>query len=167
MAYRERFNATTRRPRQATLVLLVAALLGQVCCFPAVAEEPGFWTRHRIWGTAFLGGGLFMVKRGYDFKTEGDDIFKRYKKANTTVEADRLFDQANDQDIKSQISWGVAAALTVSAVRLLLINPDPDGHTGKQKRDKDTKTTPPASGIRFSPQLEANRWGIQLQQKFF
>ena len=167
MEYRNILKSKAPCSQRAILALFAAAFFSQVLCLPAEAEERGFWTRHHAWGTAFLGGGLYMVKRGYDFRTDADDIFKQYKKANTTEEADRLFDKANDQDIKSQISWGVAAALTVSAVRLLLINPDPDSYTVKQKVDSKTKANPQQTGIRLNPQLAAGRWGIQLQRIFF
>ena len=108
-----------------------------------------------------------MAKKGYDFTTEGNDIFKQYKNADTSGEADRLFDRASHQDIKSQISWSIAAALIVSAARLLFLTSESDTHPEKRQIDGTNKAITQKPRILLNPQITKNRLGIQLQHHFF
>ena len=147
---------------------LVVAVLGAVLCShllvqPSVAEdEQGFFAARRSMGVLFIGGSLLLTKQGFEFRDEADELYVRYKKAGTSEEADRLYTRTNNRDVKSQVSWALAAAFAVSGVRLLLSKvADSELST---KVDTDRRIAP---GISLEPQLEPRRFGLQLKRRFF
>ena len=147
---------------------LVAAVLGAVLCShllvqPSAAEdEQGFLTARRSLGVLFIGGSLLLTKQGFEFRDEADELYVRYKKAGTSDEADRLYTRTNNRDVKSQVSWALAAAFAVSGARLLLSKvTDSERST---KVDIDRRIAP---GFSLEPQLEPRRFGLQLKRRFF
>ena len=74
----------------------------------------------RMWGIGLLlcGGGL--VYQGFIFKDEADNIYAHYKDTKDPIEADRLFQQTSNRDIKGQVSWALGAAFAVAGLRLIL-----------------------------------------------
>jgi hypothetical protein len=148
-----------------TLAIALVALLGIGGLFePAEAEEgKGFFTSRKSLGLAFLGSSLLLSKQGLDFRDEADKLYVRYKDAKTPEVADRLYARTNNRDIKSQVSWALAAAFAVSGVRLLLHSSDDTAM--KQQR----KSWQPISSVGYSlePQMESRRLGLALKRTFF
>lgn len=148
--------------RLATAVLSVV-LCGQLLVRPAVAEDgQGIITSRRSLGIVFVGGSLFLTKQGFDFRSEADDLYEKYKKAGTADEADRLYTRTNNRDVKSQVSWALAAAFALSGTRLLLAK-------GDSSKRMATGVAVPGSkpGFSLEPQIEPQRVGFQLKRRFF
>ena len=148
--------------RLATAVLSVV-LCGQLLVRPAVAEDgQGIITSRRSLGIVFVGGSLFLTKQGFDFRSEADDLYEKYKKAGTAEEADRLYTRTNNRDVKSQVSWALAAAFALSGTRLLLAK-------GDSSKRMATGVAVPGSkpGFSLEPQIEPQRVGFQLKRRFF
>ena len=142
---------------------LSALLCGHLLVRPAAAEVgQGIITSRRSLGIVFIGGGLFLTKQGFDFRSEADDLYEKYKKAGTAEEADRLYTRTNNRDVKSQVSWALAAAFALSGTRLLLAK-------GDSSKRMATGVTVPGSkpGFSLEPQIEPQRVGFQLKRRFF
>ena len=142
---------------------LSAVLCGQLLVRPAVAEDgQGIITSRRSLGIVFVGGSLFLTKQGFDFRSEADDLYEKYKKAGTAEEADRLYTRTNNRDVKSQVSWALAAAFALSGTRLLLAK-------GDSSKRMATGVAGPGSkpGFSLEPQIEPQRVGFQLKRRFF
>ncbi len=91
------------------------------------AENPkgkSFFTPRRFWGAAFIGGSVFLVKQGFDYNDEADELYDLYQVTNDPEEADRLYQRTTNRDVKSQVSWALSAAFALSGVRLLLAKSD-------------------------------------------
>ena len=142
---------------------LSALLCGQLLVRPAAAEDgQGIITSRRSLGIVFVGGSLFLPKQGFDFRSEADDLYEKYKKAGTAEEADRLYTRTNNRDVKSQVSWALAAAFALSGTRLLLAK-------GDRSKRMATGVAVPGSkpGFSLEPQIEPQRVGFQLKRRFF
>jgi hypothetical protein len=142
-------------------VPLIALLCGLFVCEPALAQDKkSFFTARRSLGLFFIGSSLALTKKGFDFHDEADELYARYKRAATPEEADRLYSRTNNRDVKSQVSWALAAAFAVSGVRLL-IDSSSGGEFARSASGREEK--------RFAlvPQLEARRFGVHLKRRFF
>jgi len=113
-------------------------------------------------GFLFLGSSLALTKQGFDFRNEADDLYARYNKADSEEEIGRLYSRTNNRDIKSQVSWALAAAFAVSGARLLLS--DKDGASLSEKRFFQPTMAP---GFSLEPQLERRHLGLSLMRRFF
>ncbi len=71
-------------------------------------------TVRRAVGVVFLGGSAFLTLQGFDYKDEADEFYDRYQKAIDPVEIDRLYQRTTNRDVKSQISWSLAAGFAFS-----------------------------------------------------
>ena len=148
------------------LTLFLAALLGSGAIGqPAAADDEGFFTVRRSIGLVFLGGSALMVKQGFDFKNEADDYYERYKRATDPQEIDHLYGRTNNRDIKSQISWALAAALGASGLRLVLVTPP------EKSFEKVAAVGSQVEGVvrrlELVSQIDAGRLGLSLQKRFY
>lgn len=141
---------------------LAAALLGIVLCGhllvqPVEAEEKqrSFIGRRSL-GVLFIGGSLALVKQGFSFSNEADDLYAKYRKAGSAEEADRLYTRTNNRDVKSQVSWALAAAFALSGTRLLLSK-----DAGSYRNEKVTP------GFLLETQLQPRGIALQLKRRFF
>ena len=125
------------------------------------AQEETFFTPRRYAGMAFIAGGLIFTYTGYSLRQDANDLYDRYKATNDPLEADRLYQRTSNRDIKSQVSWAVAAGLAISGVRLLLPQDD----------DSSTRDYSIGSfeqpGLGWDAQLGAGRVDLKVQQRFF
>jgi hypothetical protein len=77
-------------------------------------------TGRRLMGMAFLGGSALLVRKGYDYHNDADDLYALYKEADEPEDADRLYSRTTNRDVKSQVSWALAAAFAFSGMRMVL-----------------------------------------------
>ena len=147
---------------------LAAALLGIVLCGtllvqPVEAEEKqrSFIGRRSL-GVLFIGGSLALAKQGFSFRNEADDLYVKYQKAGSAEEADRLYARTNNRDVKSQVSWALAAAFALSGTRLLLAKDA--GSYRNEKVNPAAKVTP---GFLLETQLQPRGIALQLIRRFF
>ena len=142
---------------------LSALLCGQLLVPPAAAEDgQGIITSRRSLGIVFIGGSIFLTKQGFDFRSEADDLYEKYKKAGTAEEAVRLYTRTNNRDVKSQVSWALAAAFALSGTRLLLAKGDSSKRMAKGVAAPGSKP-----GFSLEPQIEPQRVGFHLKRRFF
>ncbi len=147
-----------------TFVVVLVALLGVGGVLEPVGAEEGqsFLSSRRSLGFVFLGSSLVLTKQGLDFRDEADKLYTRYKLADSPEDADRLYARTNNRDIKSQVSWALAAAFAVSGVRLLLHSSD--GVSAQQNKSWQSTQT---LGYSLEPQVESRRLGLALKRTFF
>lgn len=143
---------------------LGALLCGHLLVQPIVAEgnKQSAFTARRSLGFLFIGSSLLLTKQGFDFRSEADDLYVKYKRAGTSEEADRLYTRTNNRDVKSQVSWALAAAFALSGTRLILSKTE-----GGRRMAKVAKAPRVAPGFSFEPQIEPRRVGLHLKRRFF
>ena len=71
-------------------------------------------------GVAFLSGSAFLLKKGFDYHKDADKLYSLYKEADGPEDADRLYNRTTDRDVKSQVSWALAAAFAFSGLRMVI-----------------------------------------------
>lgn len=147
--------------RIVVLALVSVTGIGAVVQPVAAQEDQRFFTARRSLGLLFLGGSAALVKQGIDFNSEADELYARYRAADTAEDADRLYARTNNRDIKSQVSWALAAAFAVSGVRLIW--QEGDAAARDYRAGAGTLATP-----RFvlEPQLDAQRVGLLVKRSF-
>ena len=149
----------------------VAALLAGLICVgllagTARAESRRLFTARRAVGVLFLGGGAVMANQALDLRAEADDFYDRYEQATEPEEIDRLYQRTNNRDIKSQLSWALAAAFSVTGLRLVLTS----GPGSAPPRDADLAATPLPSlpgGLELTSTVDPQRIGLGLRRRFF
>ena len=147
----------------ALVVLLCGILAGQ----PAMAEGEGFFTSRRSLGMVFLGGSVVLVKQGLDFKDEADGFYDRYKLATDSKEIDRLYQRTNNRDVKSQVSWAMAAAFGVSGLRLILSGGSAKSYQKAKAPAAKTAIASGGPGLSLESQIDPGRIGLRLKKSFF
>lgn len=146
-------------------VVLVALLCGGLLGQPTAAEAEGFFTARHSLGLAFMGGSAVMCKMGLDYKNDADDFYERYKRASDPIEIDRLYQRTNNRDIKSQISWALAAAFAVSGVRLIFSSEPVKSYERPKLSEKRTEIG--VRGLQLDGQIDRGRLGLRLKKSFF
>ena len=87
---------------------------------PLSAADEKFSTGRRLMGVAFLSGSAFLLKKGFDYHKDADKLYSLYKEADGPEDADRLYNRTTDRDVKSQVSWALAAAFAFSGLRMVI-----------------------------------------------
>ena len=159
------WNSICGKASGAVTVLLCGVLI----CQPGTAEGESFLTPRRSLGLIFLGSSAVLVKQGLDFKDEADEFYDRYKAATEPEETDRLYRKTNNRDVKSQVSWALAAAFAISGVRLLIAKKADTRHEQQSASRVKAKAAKPGAmrGLRFEPRLDPGKIGFDLKKDFF
>ena len=146
-----------------TVVVALVSLTSISTVVQPVAAEEGqrFFTARRSLGLLFLGGSAALVKQGIDFNSEADELYARYQAADTAEDADRLYARTNNRDIKSQVSWALAAAFAVSGVRLIWQRGD-----ASAREYRSAAGAPSTPRFAVEPQLDARRIGLVVRRSF-
>jgi len=133
---------------------------------PYVSQEDApsiqtrFLTAKRIWGAGLLLGSVGFVYQGFVFKDDADKIFERYKTADSG-EADRLFQQTSNKDVKGQVSWAVGAAFAVAGLRLILSRDTPTSDISVA-----SVTLPGALPLAVNARVLPRQIGLSLSKSF-
>ena len=139
------------------------------------SEELGASAGHRLFsarrltGIAFLGGSLLLLRKGNDYHDEADELYDRYEQADKVDEAERLYDKTTNRDVKSQVSWALAAAFAVNGARLVLTS---HGHRLVNRPHRQVswveidrspgKVGDPEPGMWVEPWYDSGRLGLRL-----
>lgn len=128
---------------------------------PAAMEGPeadgsGLITFRRTLGLAFLAGGAALTARGFDYKDEADAFYEAYKAADDQAEIQRLYQRTTNRDVKSQVSWALAAACGATGLRLLFTG-------GGEFRGTASADSPSLS---LAPVAAPRILGLRLQGRF-
>ena len=147
---------------QVTAVGLLAGLLVWEPA-PLQAQTRNFFTLRRSMGLAFMGGSMALAYKGWDFKQSADDLYARYKKTADPVEADRLYERTTNRDVKSQVSWALAAGFAISGLRLLVTG---EAETPEREPESASKQSV-LPGLKVVPKLDRLQAGVQLRREFY
>ena len=166
-------SSTFRFARSTAVLALATALLISSPTPSSAADEPalatpgtatqssgGLFTARRSLGAAFLAGGAYLVLQGNDFKDEADRFYDRYEAATDPDEIDKFYQRTTNRDVKSQVSWALAAAFGVTGLRLILTGND------APSADMALDARPDAS-LSISPAVTPSALGLRLQRRFF
>ena len=116
----------------------------------------GLLSARRLTGIAFLGGSLVLLKKGNDYHDEADELYYRYERADRADETERLYDKTTNRDVKSQVSWALAAAFAVNGVRLVLTNGSAANAASSPSHELASRP------VWIEPWLAADRLGLRL-----
>ena len=98
---------------------------------------------------------MLLLRKGNDYNDEADELYERYEQADNLEETERLYDRTTNRDVKSQVSWALAAAFAVNGVRLVLTNHDSRPYPDASRVD----LAPRAGQVRkFEPGLWVEPW---------
>lgn len=86
---------------------------------PQFREPHRFFTRRTAMGFALLGSGLLLIKKGFDFHREADELYLRYLDAIDPSEISLLYQRTTRRDLKSQFSWTLGAILAASGAYMV------------------------------------------------
>ena len=125
-------------------------------------SRPGLrlFSARRLTGIAFLGGSLLLLQKGNDYHDEADELYERYEQADRSDEAERLYDKTTNRDVKSQVSWALAAAFAVNGVRLVLTSHA--SALAAPSRSDRAGPTAPGFGLSVEPWYDGGRVGLRL-----
>ena len=162
-------------PRLAVSLVLLSLLLSRGLhadgfgTEPRRAEDPvhgtdgisqdssgGLISARRLSGFAFLGGSLLLLKKGNDYRDDADLLYDRYERADRSDEAERLYDKTANKDVKSQVSWALAAAFAINGVRLVLTNDSTANAASPSSHEVSSRP------VWIEPWLAADRFGLRL-----
>ena len=120
------------------------------------ADGSGLITFRRALGLAFLAGGAALTARGFDYKDEADAFYEAYKAADNQAEIQKLYQSTTNRDVKSQVSWALAAACGATGLRLLFTG-------GGEFRGAASAGSPSLSLV---PVAAPRILGLRLQRRF-
>ncbi len=113
-------------------------------------------TIRRTLGLAFLAGGAALTARGFDYKDEADAFYDAYRAAAAEAEIQKLYQRTTNRDVKSQVSWALAAACGITGLRLLF--------TGGG--ELQSTSLPGRSSLALVHAPELRGVGLRLQRRF-
>ncbi len=150
------------------LPALVLAVLLSLAPDPAHAELTSMVTPRRLIGVAFLGSSAVLAQRGFDLQDEADDFYASYKQASDPSEIEKLYQRTTNRDVKSQVSWALAAAFGVTGVRLLLTGaPEKPAMQVGSSDESAVARRSWRDGIRWLPTIEPGRLSLRVERSLF
>ena len=140
--------------------VLIALLCGFFIGEPAAlsADGKGFFTTRRALGMVFLGSGVALAKKGVDYRQDADEFYDRYERATDPDEAILLYQRTTNRDVKSQVSWALAAACAISGLRLMLT---------REAEAYEYREAPRKVEVRswqIEPQIDRRRVALQVKK---
>lgn len=121
-------------------------------------------TVRRTLGVAFLAGSAMLTSRGFQYKDDADDFYTAYKGATDPVEIDKFYQRTTNRDVKSQVSWALAAAFGITGLRLLITGgPEALPDTAPGFGSADTVQPP----LALMPTVAPQALGLRLQRRFY
>ncbi|MDA0333780.1 MAG: hypothetical protein O2782_01285 [bacterium] len=128
----------------------------------------GFLTVRRSLGAVFLAGSVVLVMQGFDLKDQADGFYAAYESATDPAEIEKFYQRTTNRDVKSQVSWALAAAFGITGLRLALTGGD-SGPASMQTGALASTATEPGTGSSLSlvPAVSPRVVGLALQRHFF
>lgn len=120
----------------------------------------GLFSARRSLGVAFLAGSAFLALQGNDFKDEADRFYDQYEAASDPDEIARFYQRTTNRDVKSQVSWALAAAVGITGLRLVLTGNDSSTEQLSHKVHS-------ASALTVAPNVTSRVVGLRLQSRFY
>jgi hypothetical protein len=156
---------TSMRPVLTAVALAVLLIMPSE---PVQADLGSYVTPRRLVGVVFIGGSAMLAQKGFDLNDEADNFYAAYEQASDSAEIEKLYQRTTNRDVKSQVSWALAAAFGVTGVRLLLTGAPEE--PSMQLGDADQRPTVRASwreGLRWIPAIEPGRLSLRVERALF
>ena len=138
------------------IVLLCGLFIGEPAALSA--DGKGFFTTRRALGVVFLGSGAALAKKGFDYRQDADEFYGLYERATDPEEITLLYQRTTNRDVKSQVSWALAAAFAISGLRLMLTR------EAEAYEDREAPRRVEVRGWRIEPQIDHRRMALQLKK---
>ena len=137
---------------------------------PAAGEDiasgsTGPITIRRSMGLAFLAGSAVLVAQGFDLKDEADEFYDSYKLETDQAEMEKFYQRTTNRDVKSQVSWALAAAFGITGLRLIFT-----GGESAATAQQNTFTSPATRAgpsLSLVPDVTPQVVGLRLQRHFY
>ncbi len=128
----------------------------------------GFLTVRRSLGVVFLAGSAVLVMQGFGLQDEADEFYAAYELATDPAEIEKFYQRTTNRDVKSQVSWALAAAFGITGLRLALTGGD-SGPASMQTGSLTSTATELGNGPSLSlvPAVSPRVVGLRLQRHFF
>ena len=174
MYHRNQFPvpARVRRESSVRIAVLISLFASLVPADLSANKATDQFTVRRAMGVAFLTGGALLSQKGFDYRDEADAFYANYKEAVDEDEIERFYQRTTNRDVKSQVSWALAAALGINGARLLFTGGARDklsnreGTTGR-KRATASSQKPGLHHLRLTPRTNpVGEIGIELTVPF-
>ncbi len=152
------------------LVLAALCVAALISATPqsAQAEIGRIATPRRLVGVAFLGGSAILAQKGFDLNDEADDFYASYEQATDREEIEKLYQRTTNRDVKSQVSWALAAAFGVTGVRLLLTGaPERSSMRATNDERLSMNHTSWRDGVRWFPTIEPGRLSLRIERTLY
>jgi hypothetical protein len=120
-------------------------------------------TVRRTLGIAFLAGGAALAARGFDYRDEADGFYDDYELATDEAEIEKLYQRTTNRDVKSQVSWALAAAFGITGLRLVFTGGDGGYIDTSRSRSGNHLAAPTLS---LTPAVGPQTVGLRLQRRF-
>ena len=153
-----------------SLVLAALVMAVVICSTPqsAKAEISQIVTPRRLVGVAFLGGSAVLAQQGFDLNDEADDFYAAYEQATDRAEIEKLYQRTTNRDVKSQVSWALAAAFGATGVRLLLTGSPKQPSSSLAENDRlAPRQASWRRGIRWFPTIEPGRLSLRIERPLY
>lgn len=186
------FGLNVRRAGATVFILALVSATTISSPFPALAETDGAlagseqamasaegrdkgqgstkgpFTVRRTLGAAFLAGGVVLALQGFDLKDEADGFYESYESATDLAEIEKFYQRTTNRDVKSQVSWALAAAFGITGLRLALTGGDSEPES-MQSQAFTSAATDLGTGPSMSlvPAVSPRVVGLRLQRHFY
>ena len=129
----------------------------------AGAQVRQLLTFGRLVGIASLGGGAFFAREAYDYKQKADDLYDEYELATSSVQAEDLYKDVTQNDLRSEIHLVLSVCFAVNGLRLLLAprEPELDELYGKASLLEHKKLA-----LKLTGDAEKQQIGLTLAKRF-
>lgn len=126
---------------------------------------PGFISKRRSLGAVFIASGVLLAMQGFDYKDEADSFYDAYELATDAAEIEKFYQRTTNRDVKSQVTWALAAAFGVTGLRLVLTGGSSATETTRSKAMTQRPTIQQPL-ISLVPAVTTRTVGLQLQRHF-
>lgn len=142
------------------------ALGAQTMADGARQGKGGLLSKRRSLGVAFIAGSVLLTMQGFDFKDEADGFYAAYKTATDPADIDKFYQRTTNRDVKSQVSWALAAAFGVTGLRLALTGGTSATATRPAAAQQANFAVLRQPSVTLAPAVTARTVGLLLQRHF-
>jgi len=130
----------------------------------AVRDDSGgrLFTVRRALGVVFIAGGVGLAMQGFDYRDQADRFYDAYETASDPDEIEKFYQRTTNRDVKSQVSWALAAASGVTGLRLILT-----GNDAHRLEPGFALGSAANSRVTLAPELAPRVVGLRLQHHFY
>ncbi len=130
-------------------------------------DSGGLFTVRRSLGVVFLAGSVVLVSQGFDLKDEADEFYDAYEAATDPAEIEKFYQRTTNRDVRSQVSWALAAAFGITGLRLALTGNGSSAPAGPVTLGSVADGAATYSSLSLVPAITPRAVGLRLQRHFY